>query len=373
MSDVNDLHNKAMDLAEWALLARLRGYAESEADLARQALEMELAAIQELKEPIEPTFSVLHRSAGTLALRCGDYRLAEQIAAKALAQEPSPQIAEELRDLIEQVHFQRHLSLRGIELGEDEMQMSLSGTEVGYGMVASKELVSRIENASRMIGRIVEWKMGLSFARRGPRKATREGYPVLVSAPRAASFAVTLKVGRPTGKLRNPGETREIIDEFMDFMDLVSASDLRALEARISDPLYLDKFIDLAKKIGPDGRRVRQVGFTVERSQKIRRVSVTSPSMEIPTCDANFIPAPPALPAKLGKVAEIRGTLCFADATDNKNGSIRILTNDGECHSVEMPIDRMNHIVSSMWNSRVIVTGLRRGQSIVLQDIALDE
>ena len=88
MSEVNDLHNRAMDLAELALVERLRGNMEGAANFARQALESELTAIQELKEPVEPTYSVLHRSAGTLALQCHEYRLAERIAAKALAQEP---------------------------------------------------------------------------------------------------------------------------------------------------------------------------------------------------------------------------------------------------------------------------------------------
>ena len=177
MSEVNDLHNKAMNLAELALIERLRGDLERESGLARQALEFELAAIDELEAPIEPTFSVLHRSAGTLALRCHEYRLAEQIAAKALALEPPHEIAEELRDLIEQVHFQRHLELRGIELAPDEVQMSLSGKEVGYGLVTSDELVSRIGNASRLIGRIVDRQRQSPFSERGPRKTTREALP----------------------------------------------------------------------------------------------------------------------------------------------------------------------------------------------------
>lgn len=109
MSDVNELHSMAMDLAERALVRRLQGNEEEALVLSKKALESELSAIQELKDPLEPTYSVLHRSAGTLALRCHEYRLAEQLAAKALAQEPPKEIADELRDLIEQVHFQRHL------------------------------------------------------------------------------------------------------------------------------------------------------------------------------------------------------------------------------------------------------------------------
>ena len=373
MSDVNDLHNKAMDLAELALVERLRGNAEGESDFVRQALELELAAIQAVKDPIEPTFSVLHRSAGTLALRCNEHRLAEQLASKALAQEPPYEIAEELRDLIEQVNFQRHLELKGVELGQDEVQMSLSGKEVGFGMVTSDELVSRIEDASRLIGRIVERQRESPFAERGLRKTTREGFPVLVSAPRAASFAVTLKVGRPTGQLLLPVETQVIVDEFMDLMEMVNSSDIQALEERIPEPPYLRNFLGLAKKIAPDGDRVQQVGFTVERGSKERRVSVTKPALEIPL--------PPVVETATedegpGKPVKIRGMLRFADATGDRANEIKIVTDNGERRSVQIPEGMMNDIVRPMWDSRVVVTGLRKGRGrgrLVLQDIDLDE
>ena len=373
MSDVNDLHNKAMDLAEFALVERLRGNAEAEADFVRQALELELAAIQELKDPIEPTFSVLHRSAGTLALRCNEHRLAEQLAAKALAQEPPHEIAEELRDLVEQVNFQRHLDLKGIELGRDEMQMSLSGNEVGYGMITWDEFVSRIGDASRLIGRIVERQRESSFTERGLRKTTREAFPVLVSVPRAASFAVTLKVGRPIGQLHLPVEMEVIVDEFMDLMEMVNSSDIRALQERIPDPPYLRNFLGLAKKIAPDGDRVQQVGFTVERGTEERRVSVTKPAPEIPLPP---VVEPTTEDERPGMPVKIRGMLRFADATGDRANEIKIVTDEGERRSVQIPEGMMNDIVRPMWDSRVVVTGLRKGRGrgrLVLQDIDLDE
>ncbi len=370
MSKINDLHNEAMDLAEFALVERLQGNAEGELHFTEQALDLELAAIQELADPIEPTFSVLHRSAGTLALQCRKYRLAEQIAAKALAGEPPNEIAEELRDLIEQVHFQRHLELRGIELGQDEMQMSLSGKEVGYGMVTSNELVSRIEDTSRLIGRIVERQRESSFSKRGPRRTIRKDFPVLVSAPRAASFAVTLKVARPTGQLYPPIEVQVIIDEFMDLMAMVNSSDIQRLEERIPDPSYLRNFLGIAKKIAPDGDRVRQVGFTVQRDNEPRHVSVTKPAAEI------SVPSVGERGTEyetLGEPVEVRGTFCFADATGNEDNKIKIVDDKGKSHSVTVPVGMMNDIVRPMWDSKVLVKGLRKGRAIVLQDIELDE
>ena len=99
---VRDSHNKAMDFAERAFVARMQGNIEESTKLFEKALENELTAISKLEAEgrIEPTYSVLHRSAGTLALDCNQPRKAEQIATKALAQDPPQEIADELRELL---------------------------------------------------------------------------------------------------------------------------------------------------------------------------------------------------------------------------------------------------------------------------------
>lgn len=86
------------------MLERTRGNITKTARLYAEALELELAAIALLPEPVEPTHSVLHRSAGWMAFNCGKYRKAEQLAAFALAQEPPPEIANELRELLQEVY-----------------------------------------------------------------------------------------------------------------------------------------------------------------------------------------------------------------------------------------------------------------------------
>lgn len=370
MSEINELHNKAMDLAELALIERLRGNTEAESDYSWQALRFEISAIEELQEPVEPTFSVLHRSAGTLALRCHEHRLAEQIASKALALEPPHEIAEELRDLVYQANFQRHLELRGVEIGQDEVQMSLSGKHVGHGMISSDEFVGRIGDTSKLIGRIVERQRESSFSEGGLRKTTREAFPLLVSEPRAASFGVTLRVGRPTGQLHLPIEIQVVVDEFLDLMEMVNDADIKALAGRIPEPPYLRNFLGLAKKIAPDGERVQQVGFTVERGERTRRVSITKPAAMIPPPSIVEFTSDDKI---AGKPVEVRGILRFADATGSEGNVIKIVNDKGRRRSVSVPIGMMNDIVRPMWDSKVIVKGLQKGRSIELQDIELDE
>ncbi len=108
MSALDKFHNKAMEVAFFADQERRRGNEEQAVELFEQALELELKALDEITEPVELRYSVLHRSAGWLALDCNKPRLAEQLACKALAGDPHPKIAEELRDLLAETYARMH-------------------------------------------------------------------------------------------------------------------------------------------------------------------------------------------------------------------------------------------------------------------------
>lgn len=99
---VNDSHNKAMDFAERAFVERIQGRREQAHSFFVQALEYELEAIAQLEVEgrVEPTYSVLHRSAATLALDCNQTQKAKEIATQALSQNPHPEIADELHELL---------------------------------------------------------------------------------------------------------------------------------------------------------------------------------------------------------------------------------------------------------------------------------
>ena len=90
MSQIQELHAQAMNFAERAELAKLLGYTAAMQDLLRQAFELEYQAAQQVAELIdaEPTRSVLHRSAATLAIACGELQTAEQLSLLSLASPP---------------------------------------------------------------------------------------------------------------------------------------------------------------------------------------------------------------------------------------------------------------------------------------------
>ena len=118
MSKVSDLHNKAMEFADRADMERRQNNEKRAAEFFEQALEFELAAIAELCDQDGLTWSVLHRSAGWLALDCNRPRLAEQLACKALAGNPHPEIAEELRDLLAETYARMRGKLKDTAVAE---------------------------------------------------------------------------------------------------------------------------------------------------------------------------------------------------------------------------------------------------------------
>jgi hypothetical protein len=358
-----------MDLAESAVLESMQGNIEKAAGLFKQAFDAELLAVGicETEKVPEPTYSVIHRSAASLALDCKKFRYAEKLIAKALAGEPPYEIANELRDLLEQVHFNRHLDLRGVSLAQDEVQLSIAGKGVGFGMADSSEFIERIDNTSKIIYRLVERKQRRPFREQGRIKKTlKDNYELFISAPRAASFAVSLKLGQPKDQLNSPEilGTTEILDEFLDLLSLLNNKEEVTLKEKIGDDAYFRNFVGLSKLLAPDGDEVNMVGFTTFRNGKENRVLLTRKRDEISqiqkTASTTQTPATPI---------KVEGQLLFADATGGAQGQIKIVEKDGKEYLVSVPEGMMNDIVRPLWGLLVSVAGFQSGKAIILEDI----
>jgi hypothetical protein len=110
MQDVEILHQEAMELVDRAFLARQRGDVIVALELTKAAFSQERAAADLVADllDLEPTRSVLHRSAAVLAVECSELRSAERLIGRALAGNPPDDIANELRDLlIEEIYSRR--------------------------------------------------------------------------------------------------------------------------------------------------------------------------------------------------------------------------------------------------------------------------
>lgn len=117
MSKINDLHTLAMDIAEEAFLAQRAKNTELAKQLAQKAYayEQEAAMLLVDKYDIEPTRSVLFKSAACLAFDVENYRAAEKMIAFALSGNPPPEIAKELRNLMAEVNVYKNMVQNGVK------------------------------------------------------------------------------------------------------------------------------------------------------------------------------------------------------------------------------------------------------------------
>lgn len=127
MSQIQKLHLQAMDLAELAVTTKLKGNLEQADRLLRKAFEREsdAATLMAGNLDAEPTRSILHRSAASLAIDCGDFAAADRLIATALSGNPPQEIAEELKDLFIQINLRHYFERRGIDFDEEKMKTIL--------------------------------------------------------------------------------------------------------------------------------------------------------------------------------------------------------------------------------------------------------
>ena len=131
MSKAGDWHNQAMALTDAALRKRRQGKDAAAKEFFGQALQQELAAIADLDESDNLARSILHRSAGWLALDCGQPRLAEKLACAALAGDPDPAMAHQLREVLTAAH--KRMEVDGSAAPEKAQERAAEPGEVAAG------------------------------------------------------------------------------------------------------------------------------------------------------------------------------------------------------------------------------------------------
>lgn len=370
MSTLKDLHRQAMQEADLAHAARREGQTESAHKHFDQAYALERGAAEQLLARLdaEPSRSILFRSAATLALEAGRFADAEQMVCTALAGRPSNALAEELRDLFEQINFRRHLSLRGVTLADRELQMSIAGPGVGFGIAPTDAVIERIQHTQTLMYRFTERKLQKPYRGTGaPPKDIREAVSLFMAVPRAASYAVSLVVGGRQETLPGMSIGEAVIDEVVECLDLFVREEEEALRERIPSEEYLNNFKGLAKAIAPDGEQIQTVGFTALREGREKSVALRPVRRPVPV-GAQF-GAEPERPKERAE-ATVTGVLLFADALEHKQNLIKLVDEAGVTHSIVVPSGMMDDIVRPLWDSRVTVTGPRTRGRILLTDIA---
>ncbi|MBQ6291606.1 MAG: hypothetical protein IJK76_05265 [Bacteroidales bacterium] len=285
IEQIERLHNEAMSIADDADMFKHRGQSKESLELFRKAFSLEreaaMAAIAFGVEDISS--SVLVKSAAFLAYDGGLIRESEQMAGMALSKNLPEEIAEEMRDLLENIHFARHLRLNGVTLSDNEVQIVVAGRGVAHGMAREDDVNERISTLKQLAVRTAERSKGRKFRTSGqPSKDIKDLCTSYLSTSRAASFAVTLRIGEKIEDTleKFQGGANALIEDIATNLYLVNNGEVEELKKRIKEQAYLENFVNLAKEFAPDGERVNLVGLTFRKDGHEVPVQLTTPRVK---------------------------------------------------------------------------------------------
>lgn len=102
---IREHHNMAMEYLDEALIFKLEGHRDAKEAYVWKAMKHEvMAARLALKTKVEPSRSVLCRSAAQLCVECGELDEAESLIAAALSGNPPFEIVVELEAIRSQIN-----------------------------------------------------------------------------------------------------------------------------------------------------------------------------------------------------------------------------------------------------------------------------
>ena len=369
MKEMSEQHDQAMAIADDADLAKGRGDSAESLRLYRAAFELERKVADATANDLnlEPTRSIVHRSAASLAFQIKEYRECEQLVCRALAGNPSAEIADELRQLWEQCSFSMHLRKQDFDLADNSLMVSMWGQAVGYGFASCAEVVERLNSTQKLLYRTVERIAKQPYREQGdvPR-IIRDNFHVWASVAKAASYAFVLRVGGRESQnlLFDFHHATQVIDEVMICMELVGENKYGAVEKRFGNKAYFRNFIGLTRQIAPRGALVSNVGFASQSHNKVREVVIVQPKMRRAGSSSLFGTNPTFDREQI----RIDGVLLYADSL-NRGHRIQVQDAQGIEHAFVVPKGLMADVVRPYYEKNVTVYGVRRHQVNTLESI----
>jgi hypothetical protein len=376
---IDEIHERAMELADEASLLKLRGQDGEAIALFRKAaeLEMEAASLLPAAKESEPSRSILFRSAAFLAYDATDYKLADRLVASGLSGFPPDEIEKELKDLYDDVNFMRHAAAEGIEISEDGLVMTIAGPATFYGGALVDYVIDRLSRLQAEFYRTVERLLGIEFRINKPvDKKIRKSFNLYLDTQFASSFGVYLLVGERSGQLPlfpeleqvDDVDGRAVIREVIECLRILEGSEPEQLRERIKDETYYDDFVGFAKQIAPDGQQIKTVAFrsgaTRDQRALILRKTRTQLKDSMPLTNGDGD----------GEATRFTLTGFLKRATSPKAGKFGTVGLDsrelGTRVTIKVPIGLMKDTVQPYFEESVAVSGYIRDGKYYLSDIS---
>lgn len=378
MTTVNELHPRAMDLADEAFRLRRSGSDARAKEMFLEALELERAAAVLLPpdEQAEPSRSILYRSAASLAYNGEDFSTAERLVAQGLSGFPPIEIREELKNLYEDINFKRHLQAHGVVLSDNQWVMTIHGNATSFGGTLVEPLMDRVDRVTALFYRTVERLLGIHYRTSGGiTRAIKETYGLYVKAFAPSSFAVSFQIGAPEQQIslfedqepRKPVEPDFVVDELMKCLEIWESEKTEVLRETIGDETYYQNFVGIAEQIAPDGDAVKLVGFKAVRQGEEKPVTLRKNRRQLrESISAEQLSDQEPLSTTL------RGVLRFASSPQSKPYGTVHLTDAEGAHRIRVPIALMKDVVQPYYEERVEITAVRKGGHLYLEEIGPD-
>lgn len=365
------LHREASELANRARIAQFDDDEMAYLNLTRQAFEKESESAGLLRQnPSHHMFSILHRSAATLAYRCGEFKAAEDTILYGLRLTNNERLRTELYDLLDSVRLAIKYGAGLNEVDGEDLVMTLHGVEANKQLIEPVMLSRRITNFASLVRNTIASENEHSFRNRSK---VDHDYQVLAKALSPGSYRIGMTMNYLGAKrFSNVTYFDGVRSKVLENLRLLNGGNIDRLKGNTRDNGYLYNLIGLAKELAPDRIFINAVG--IEANIEGQRNSII---LDRTRDDLNemVLPFDEESIADEYRITEDRdtvvGTLQKADATKNL---VRLLTDEGKWWQIVVPEGLAEDVVKPYFGDRVQVEGRhmikkKKAKRLYLHDI----
>ena len=348
------LHREASELANRARIAQFNGDETAYLRLTVKAFEKESESAKLLRQdPSHRMFAILHRSAATLAYRCGEHESAEELIIEGMRQARNVDMREDLYNLLDKVRLAMRYGQHTNELEGEELVMTLQGVEPNLGLIDPSLLSKRILKFSTLVRNTIGSINSYTFRNR--RKVDRD-YRVLATLPSFGSYRIGMTVTH-IGPDRFPGFSYfdGVRLKVLENLRLLKGGEIARLQSDLKDDGYVQNLVGLAKELAPDGNAITAVGIEARIEGQRQSMLFDSTRDEL---NEMVLPLDVESVPDEYKITDDRdtviGVLQHADATKDL---VKLLTDDGKWWHIVVPEGLAEDVVKPYFGDRVQVEG----------------